>query len=126
MTPPRLIIRDVVLDDVDAIAAHIAADNLDAALRFYDAAQAGFDFLAATPGAGPRLDPPIELVPATCVFGRSCTFATTSCFTDRSTVELRSCAWFTVHAISPQSSRGGKVGDSWDAKGGSSSRSRWC
>src|SRR5688500_7780403 len=60
---PRLIVRDVVIDDVDAIANHIAIDNLDAALRFYDAAQAAFEFLASTPLGGPAVDPPVEVIP---------------------------------------------------------------
>jgi toxin ParE1/3/4 len=60
---PRLIVHDRVLDDVEEIAARIAQDNLPAALRFYDAAQEAFDFLAATPGAGPLFDPPLPAAP---------------------------------------------------------------
>ena len=38
-------------------------DNLAAALRFYDAAETEFEFLADVPGAGPRLEPRIESFP---------------------------------------------------------------
>jgi toxin ParE1/3/4 len=60
---PRLIVHDIVMDDVDAIARHIARDNLPAALGFYDAAQAAFDLLSSMPGAGPRVEPPLAAVP---------------------------------------------------------------
>jgi toxin ParE1/3/4 len=60
---PRLLVHDKARNDVEAIAAYIATDNLAAALRFMDAAQAAFDLLAAMPGAGPRVDPPIENIP---------------------------------------------------------------
>jgi toxin ParE1/3/4 len=56
----RPLVHDKAREDVEAIAAHIAQDNLAAALRFVDAAEMAFDFLAATPGAGPRIEPPIE------------------------------------------------------------------
>lgn len=56
----RPVVHDKAREDVEAIAAYIARDNLAAALRFVDAAEVAFDFLAATPGAGPRVEPPIE------------------------------------------------------------------
>src|SRR5437016_11462128 len=56
---PRLIVHDLARFNVQ----DIARDNLDAALRFYTAAEAAFDFLASTPGAGPRVDPPIRAAP---------------------------------------------------------------
>jgi len=40
------------LRDIEGIARHIAEDNLDAALRFYDAAEAAFLRLAEMPGVG--------------------------------------------------------------------------
>ena len=39
--------------DLDEIADYIARDNIDAALRFYDAAHAAFEQLATMPGMGP-------------------------------------------------------------------------
>ena len=59
----RLLVRDKAREDVEAIAAYIMRENLGAALRFVDAAEISFDFLATTPGAGPRIDPPIEGLP---------------------------------------------------------------
>src|SRR4051812_29205837 len=59
----RLLVRDIARDDVDEIARYIAQDKLDAALRFYDAAEAAFDLLASVAGAGPRVEPSIDLVP---------------------------------------------------------------
>ncbi len=56
---PRLIVRDTARHDVNAIAVHIARDNLLAALRFYDQAEAVFEFIATTPGGGTLIDPPI-------------------------------------------------------------------
>jgi toxin ParE1/3/4 len=38
--------------DIDDYAAHIAQDNLDAALRFIDAVQVGFDQISAHPSMG--------------------------------------------------------------------------
>lgn len=59
----RPLVHDKAREDVEVIAAHIAQDNLAAALRFVDAAEATFDFLASTSGAGPRVDPPIAGLP---------------------------------------------------------------
>jgi len=53
----RLLVRDKARDDVYAIAAYIARDRLDAALRFVDDAEVAFDFLALWPSAGPRVEP---------------------------------------------------------------------
>ena len=39
---PRLSVRDTARADIDAIASYIAQLNLDAALRFYDAAESAF------------------------------------------------------------------------------------
>src|SRR4051794_15394820 len=50
----RLLVRPQAEEDVDAIAATIARDKLDAALRFYDRAQASFEFLSDWPQAGTR------------------------------------------------------------------------
>src|SRR5881628_1342609 len=60
---PRLIVHELARLDVPEIAQYIARDNIDAALRFYDAAEADFEFLASMPGAGPRVDPPIRAAP---------------------------------------------------------------
>lgn len=60
---PHPLVHDKARDDVEAIAAYIARDSLAAALRFVDAAEVAFDFLATTPAAGPRFDPPIEGFP---------------------------------------------------------------
>src|SRR4051794_21099354 len=60
---PRLLVHDKAREDVEAIARHIAHDNLAAALRFYDATELDFDFLSTWPGAGPQIEPPIESAP---------------------------------------------------------------
>ncbi len=60
---PRLLIHEKALNDIQAIAQYIARDNLPAALRFYDTAQAAFDFLASMPAAGPQLNPPLDSMP---------------------------------------------------------------
>ena len=51
---PRLIVHDRAKSDVDDIADFIAADGIDVALRFYQAAQDAFTLLADFPGAGAR------------------------------------------------------------------------
>lgn len=48
----KLIKREQAKRDLIDMADVIAQDNLDAAERFLDAAQAAFRFLARTPGAG--------------------------------------------------------------------------
>lgn len=58
-----MLVHGKAREDIEAIGAHIATDNLAAALRFMDAAEVTFDFLASTPGAGPRVDPPLDDVP---------------------------------------------------------------
>ena len=60
---PRVSVHERAREDVDEIAAYIARDNLDAALRFYDAAESAFELLARMPGAGPVVDPPIANAP---------------------------------------------------------------
>jgi plasmid stabilization system protein ParE len=49
---PRLIVHDRAKADLDEIADYIALDSIDAALRFYAAAQSAFNCLADFPGAG--------------------------------------------------------------------------
>ena len=49
---PRLIVHDRAKSDLDDIADYIADDSIDAALRFYQAAQEAFNRLADFPGAG--------------------------------------------------------------------------
>lgn len=48
----RLVIRPQADRDLDDHAMHIASDNLDAGLRFYDAARVTFDSIADAPMAG--------------------------------------------------------------------------
>jgi toxin ParE1/3/4 len=55
---PRLIVHDRAKADVDDIADYIATDSIDAALRFYQAAQDAFNLLADFPGAGARQSVP--------------------------------------------------------------------
>ena len=55
---PSLVVDDAAWQDVDNIFARIAADNLKAAVRVYDAIRAEFELLAAFPGAGPACDLP--------------------------------------------------------------------
>ena len=50
----RLVVRPQAEEDVDAISATIAQDNLDAALRFFDRVQESFEFLAEWPQVGTR------------------------------------------------------------------------
>ena len=45
------------MDDVDAIAARIAMDDIAAALRFYGAVEATMAYLGELPGAGTRRSP---------------------------------------------------------------------
>jgi toxin ParE1/3/4 len=59
----RPVVQKRAREDVDAIADHIARDNLSAALRFLTASEAAFTFLASNPGAGPRVEPPLPSVP---------------------------------------------------------------
>ena len=59
----RLIIRDQVIQDVEAIAHYIASSNIGAGIRFYDAVADAFELLSAFPGAGPRFDPPLKSYP---------------------------------------------------------------
>lgn len=51
---PRLLVRAQASDDVDAIVATIAEDNLSAALRFYDRVQETFDRVSIWPQSGTR------------------------------------------------------------------------
>ena len=46
---PRLIVHDRAKADLDEIAEYIALDSIDAALRFYAAAQSAFNRLADLP-----------------------------------------------------------------------------
>ena len=46
------IVRPQAADEIDEIAAYIARDNLDAALRFYTAVEDAFAKLAWMPGMG--------------------------------------------------------------------------
>jgi plasmid stabilization system protein ParE len=59
----RVTVRSEAWDDVARISAYIARNNLGAALRFGDAVQAAFDFLADNPGAGPRVEPESRKAP---------------------------------------------------------------
>ena len=52
--PPQAIVRDAARDDLLEQARFIAEDDLDAALRFLDAARAEFDRLALMPHLGRR------------------------------------------------------------------------
>ena len=47
-----MIIRPQAIEEIDEIAAYIAQDNVDAAIRFYFAVQDAFDKLAVMPGMG--------------------------------------------------------------------------
>jgi toxin ParE1/3/4 len=49
---PRLIVHDRAEADLDQIADYIAADSIDAALRFLQAARQAFQMLSEFPGAG--------------------------------------------------------------------------
>ena len=51
---PRVIVRLQAELDVDEIAARIAADNLDAALRFLNAVENAHQLLATWPRSGAR------------------------------------------------------------------------
>src|ERR1043166_8535390 len=51
----KLIKRPQVSQDIRALALHIARDNLDAALRFIEAAEKTVDKLAELPGFGDHL-----------------------------------------------------------------------
>jgi toxin ParE1/3/4 len=48
----KLFVRDEVVEDVDSIKRHIAADNVDAANRFGPAVLAAWDVLLAFPYIG--------------------------------------------------------------------------
>jgi toxin ParE1/3/4 len=61
MKLPR--VHDRARQDVEEIAAHIAVDQLLAAIRFCDAAEAAFNLLAQFPGAGPVWEPAIPESP---------------------------------------------------------------
>lgn len=45
-------IRPQAVEEIDEIAAYIAQDNIDAAIRFYFSVQDAFDKLGAMPGMG--------------------------------------------------------------------------
>jgi toxin ParE1/3/4 len=60
---PRLLVSDRAQRGLISIGEYIARDNVDAAMRFYAAAEAAFDLLAHLPGAGPKVDPPIHAQP---------------------------------------------------------------
>ncbi len=60
---PRLLVHRLARQDVDRIADFIARHNLQAALRFVDASELAFGFLAENPRAGPRVEPPLASVP---------------------------------------------------------------
>ncbi len=48
----RITKRAKAKQDLIELAEYIASDNIDAAERFIDAAEAAFNFLSETPGAG--------------------------------------------------------------------------
>jgi toxin ParE1/3/4 len=52
----RLLVRPLAKDDLDEQARYIAQDNVDAALRFLDAAEAAFERLRSFPDLGRRRD----------------------------------------------------------------------
>ena len=56
-------VRQRAREDVVDLAARIALDKLEPALRFYDAAEKAFTFLSEHPHAGPKIDPPIPASP---------------------------------------------------------------
>ncbi len=47
-----MIVRPQAIEEIDEIAAYIAQDNIDAAIRFYFAVQDAFEKLAVMPGMG--------------------------------------------------------------------------
>ena len=55
---PALVIRDAAVQDVADIFGRIAPENLEAALRVYDAIHTSFDLLASQPLAGPSCEFP--------------------------------------------------------------------
>ena len=57
------IVHDRAKTDVEEIAARIAIDQLLAAIRFCDAAEAAFNLLAQHPGIGPLWEPVISEFP---------------------------------------------------------------
>ena len=59
----HLIVRRRAREDVIDLAARIALDKLEPALRFIDAAEKAFTFLWEHPNAGPKIDPPIPASP---------------------------------------------------------------
>ncbi len=50
----KLLVLSAATDDVDAIARTIAADNLSAALGFYDAVESTYTLLTVFPGVGTK------------------------------------------------------------------------
>ncbi|HWE93329.1 MAG TPA: type II toxin-antitoxin system RelE/ParE family toxin [Tepidisphaeraceae bacterium] len=52
MSFPRIRIREQADEEIDDIAQYIAARNLEAGRRFYDAIQSDLEKLAAMPGMG--------------------------------------------------------------------------
>ena len=50
----RLLVRPLAKSDLDEQAKYIASDNLEAALRFLDAAEAAFERLRSSPRIGRR------------------------------------------------------------------------
>jgi toxin ParE1/3/4 len=54
MSVARVLVRAAARIDINSIADYIARDNLDVALRFYDAAEQAFQLLATYPNAGAR------------------------------------------------------------------------
>lgn len=49
---PRIVIAPRAAQEIDRIAEYIAADNLEAALRFYEAVEKALGRLADLPGLG--------------------------------------------------------------------------
>jgi toxin ParE1/3/4 len=54
MSIARVLVRAAARTDIDGISDYIARDNIDIALRFYDAAEQAFRLLATYPNAGAR------------------------------------------------------------------------
>ena len=89
--------------DLVELADHISGDNLDAALRFLDAAERTFRFVAVNREVG-QLCQFAHAESAGFAPGRLTAFATILCFTARWTMASRSCGCCTVRGTLRHSS----------------------
>jgi plasmid stabilization system protein ParE len=101
---PRLLVSGRAQRGLISIGEYIARDNVDAAMRFYAAAEAAFDLLAHLPGAGPKVDPPIHAQPDMRFWPIAAT-VTIWCCTGRSRTVSRFFGSFMAHATSATRSR---------------------